>query len=111
MRGRMWRLRIDADGTVSCQFLPRGVASVSALAALPRMASTVSEPGNVRGGIGRFQSAGEDDIGIARIDQHAPDAAGLLQAHQGPGLTGVQRLIDAGPDGNVAARPPERPWH
>ena len=52
---------IGEDGTVRCQALPKGVVSVSALAAIPRLSSTSTEAGSVPGGAGRYQSAGPDD--------------------------------------------------
>src|SRR5205823_315656 len=64
---------IAADGSVSCQRLPKGVSSVSALAAQPRMQSTAVAPGNVTGGVGRYQTAGEDDYLVVPIA--LPDGA------------------------------------
>ena len=58
---------IGEDGTVRCQQLPRGVVSVTAAAAIPRASSTASEIGVVKGAVGRFQSAGEDDYLIAPV--------------------------------------------
>jgi hypothetical protein len=53
---------IGADGSVACQRLPRGVASVTSLAGQPRLASTATATASVPGGIGRYQTAGEDDV-------------------------------------------------
>lgn len=64
---------IGEDGTVRCQALPRGVASVSALLAIPRMSSTATEAASVPGGAGRYQSAGPDDYLVAPIS--LPDGA------------------------------------
>jgi hypothetical protein len=64
---------IAADGSVSCQQFPKGVASVSALAAFPRLSTTVTASGSVRGGIGRFQLAGDDDYLVVPIT--LPDGA------------------------------------
>lgn len=47
------------------------------------------------------QSGHEDGVGIAGIDDHTSDAAGLVQAHVLPGLAGVRGLEYAagrGPD-------------
>ncbi len=62
---------ISEDGTVRCQALPKGVVSVSALAAIPRLSSTSTEGSSITGGAGRYQSAGPDDylaIAIALPD-------------------------------------------
>lgn len=64
---------IAEDGTVSCQRLPRGVVSVAALAATPRLASTTTAPATVPGGIGRFQTGGEDDFLVVPVA--LPDGA------------------------------------
>lgn len=58
---------IAEDGTVSCQRLPRGVVSVSALAGTPLQAATRTEPGSVEGGTGRYQVAGEADFLVLPI--------------------------------------------
>jgi hypothetical protein len=52
---------VAADGTVVCQRLPRGVVSVTALAGVPRVAATGTAQGSVPGGVGRYQTAGEED--------------------------------------------------
>jgi len=64
---------IAEDGTVSCQKLPRGVASVPALAGVPRLSTTVTAQGSVPGGVGRFQVSGEDDFLVVPVA--LPDGA------------------------------------
>ncbi|HET9552102.1 MAG TPA: hypothetical protein VFP50_03980 [Anaeromyxobacteraceae bacterium] len=64
---------IDADGSVSCQKLPRGVVSVPALAAVPRLSTTGTAQGAVPGGVGRFQVSGEDDFLVVPVA--LPDGA------------------------------------
>lgn len=64
---------IAEDGTVRCQSFPRGVVSVPALVAVPRLSTTVTAPANVRGGTGRAQVSGEDDYLVAPIS--LPDGA------------------------------------
>jgi len=64
---------IAPDGSVSCQRLPRGVASVSALAGVPRLSSTVTAQGSVPGAVGRFQERGEDDFLVVPVS--LPDGA------------------------------------
>jgi hypothetical protein len=64
---------IGEDGTVSCQKLPKGVTSVSALVAVPRLSSTGTAQGSVTGGVGRFQTSGEDDFLVAPVT--LPDGA------------------------------------
>jgi hypothetical protein len=66
---------IAADGSVRCQTFPKGVASVSALTAVARLSTTVTEAGTVHGGSGRYQSAGPDDYLVAPIA--LPDGAVL----------------------------------
>ena len=53
--------------------------------------------------VGVAERAREHDVRIRRIDDEARDAAGLLEAHQRPGLAGVGGLVDALPDRDVAA--------
>jgi hypothetical protein len=36
--------------------------------------------------------------GTPRNDEDAPDPAGLFETHQGPGLAGVERFVDARAD-------------
>jgi len=64
---------VGADGTVVCQRLPRGVVSVAALAAVPRVSSTGTAQGSVPGGVGRYQTEGEDDFLVAPVP--LPDGA------------------------------------
>jgi hypothetical protein len=64
---------IGPDGSVSCQRLPRGVVSVTALAGVPRLATTGTAQGSVTGGVGRFQTSGEDDFLVVPVT--LPDGA------------------------------------
>ncbi len=64
---------IGEDGSVSCQRLPRGVVSVTALAGVPRLSSTGTGQGSVAGGVGRFQTSGEDDFLVVPVS--LPDGA------------------------------------
>jgi hypothetical protein len=64
---------VGPDGSVVCQKLPRGVASVSALAGVPRVSSTVTAQASVPGGVGRYQADGDDDFLIVPIS--LPDGA------------------------------------
>ena len=64
---------VGADGTVICQRLPLGVVSVSALAAVPRSSATGTAQGSVPGGVGRYQTSGEDDWLVAPVP--LPDGA------------------------------------
>jgi hypothetical protein len=64
---------IAPDGSVACQRLPRGVASVAALAGVPRLSSTVTAQGSIPGGVGRFQERGEDDFLVVPVT--LPDGA------------------------------------
>jgi hypothetical protein len=64
---------VGEDGSVVCQRLPRGVASVAAVAAVARLSSTGTAQGTVPGGVGRFQSSGEDDFLVAPLA--LPDGA------------------------------------
>jgi hypothetical protein len=66
---------IGEDGSVSCQKLPKGVTSVTALVAVPRLSSTGTAQGSVPGGVGRFQTSGEDDFLVAPLT--LPDGAVL----------------------------------
>lgn len=58
---------VGEDGTVVCQRLPRGIASVTAVAATPRISSTGTSQGTVPGGVGRYQTSGEDDFLVVPI--------------------------------------------
>lgn len=64
---------IAEDGSVSCQRLPRGVISVSALMGVPRLSTTGTAQGSVAGGVGRFQTSGEDDFLVVPVP--LPDGA------------------------------------
>ncbi len=64
---------VGEDGTVVCQRLPRGVVSVAALAAVPRSSATGTAQGSVPGGVGRYQTSGEDDWLVAPVP--LPDGA------------------------------------
>ena len=64
---------IGEDGSVRCQAFPKGVVAVSAVTAMPRLSSTVTEAAVVNGGAGRFQSGGEDDFLVAPVS--LPDGA------------------------------------
>jgi hypothetical protein len=64
---------VEENGTVVCQKLPRGVVSVSALGALPRVSTTGTAQASVPGGVGRYQTSGEDDFLVAPIS--LPDGA------------------------------------
>jgi hypothetical protein len=64
---------IGEDGSVSCQRLPRGVVSVSALVGVPRLSTTGTAQGSVTGGVGRFQTSGEDDFLVVPVS--LPDGA------------------------------------
>jgi hypothetical protein len=64
---------IGEDGSVSCQRLPRGVVSVSALVGVPRLSTTGTAQGSVTGGVGRFQTSGEDDFLVVPVA--LPDGA------------------------------------
>src|SRR5207244_1843266 len=55
---------------------------------------------------GASQRAGEDDVGIRRVNENPADAPRLLEPHVGPGRAGVRRLIDTvANDIGVADRP------
>jgi hypothetical protein len=64
---------VGEDGTVVCQRLPKGVASVAAVAAMPRVSSTGTTQGTVPGGVGRYQTSGDDDFLVVPIT--LPDGA------------------------------------
>jgi hypothetical protein len=58
---------------VVCQRLPRGIASVAAVAGVPRLSTTATVQGTVLGGVGRYQTAGEDDFLVVPVQ--LPDGA------------------------------------
>lgn len=64
---------VAEDGTVVCQRLPKGVASVAALAAVPRVSTTGTAQATVPGGVGRYQTSGEDDFLVVPVT--LPDGA------------------------------------
>jgi hypothetical protein len=66
---------VGEDGSVVCQKLPRGVVSVSALSGFPRLSTTGTAQASVRGGVGRYETAGEDDFLVVPIT--LPDGATL----------------------------------
>jgi hypothetical protein len=84
---------IAENGTVSCQHLPRGVVSVAALTAMPLVTGTPTAAANVRGGVGRYQTGGEDDFLVAPVA--LPDGAIVT------GFTYV--FFDSAPDLDGAA--------
>ena len=84
---------IAENGTVSCQHLPRGVVSVAALTAMPLVTGTPTAAANVRGGVGRYQTGGEDDFLVAPVA--LPDGAIVT------GFTYV--FYDSAPDIDSAA--------
>jgi hypothetical protein len=64
---------VEEDGTVVCQRLPRGIASVAAVAGVPRLSTTTTVQGTVQGGVGRYQTGGEDDFIVVPVQ--LPDGA------------------------------------
>ena len=64
---------VSEDGSVVCQKLPKGTVSVTSLAAVPLLPTTVTSAASVSGGIGRFQTGGEDDYLMVPIA--LPDGA------------------------------------
>jgi hypothetical protein len=66
---------IAEDGSVRCQKVPIGTVSVSSLAGIPRLQTTLTAPGNVPGGVGRYQIEGEDDFLVVPVI--VPDGATL----------------------------------
>jgi len=64
---------VGEDGSVVCQRLPRGVASVSAAGASARISSTGTTQGTVPGAVGRYQTSGDDDFLVVPIT--LPDGA------------------------------------
>jgi hypothetical protein len=64
---------VGEDGSVICQRLPRGVASVSAVGAAARISTTGTTQGTVPGAVGRYQTSGEDDFLVVPIT--LPDGA------------------------------------
>ncbi len=64
---------VEEDGSVVCQRLPRGIASVAAVAGVPRQSATGTVQGTVAGGVGRYQTSGEDDFLVVPVQ--LPDGA------------------------------------
>jgi len=64
---------VAEDGSVVCQRLPKGVASVSAVGATPRVSGTGTVQGTVPGAVGRYQTSGDDDFLVVPIA--LPDGA------------------------------------
>src|SRR5512138_1142324 len=64
---------VEENGAVVCQRLPRGVASVAAVGGVPRLSTTATVQGTVLGGVGRYQTAGEDDFLVVPVQ--LPDGA------------------------------------
>jgi hypothetical protein len=64
---------VEEDGSVVCQRLPRGVVSVSSLSGAPRTSGVATAQASVPGGVGRYQTAGEDDFLVVPIA--LPDGA------------------------------------
>ncbi len=64
---------VAEDGSVVCQRMPRGVISVPALAGVPRDSGSETAQASVPGGVGRYQTAGEDDFLILPVS--LPDGA------------------------------------
>jgi hypothetical protein len=63
---------VGQDGSVVCQKLPRSV-SVTALSGVPRRSGTATAQASVPGGVGRYQTEGQDDFLI--IPVALPDGA------------------------------------
>jgi hypothetical protein len=64
---------VGPDGTVVCQRFGRGIAAVAAVAAVARSSTTGTAQGTVPGGVGRYQTSGEDDFLVVPIS--LPDGA------------------------------------
>jgi hypothetical protein len=64
---------VGADGSVVCQRLPRGVVSVAALSGVTRVSTSSTAQASVTGGVGRYQTGGDDDFLIVPIA--LPDGA------------------------------------
>ncbi len=64
---------VGPDGSVICQKLPRGAVSVAALAGVPRSSETGTAQASVPGGVGRYQSSGEEDFLVVPLA--LPDGA------------------------------------
>lgn len=64
---------VAEDGSVVCQRLARGVVSVPALAGVPRASTSGTAQASVPGGVGRYQTSGEDDFLVLPVS--LPDGA------------------------------------
>lgn len=64
---------VGPDGSVVCQRLPRGAISVTALSGGPRNSATGTAQASVPGGVGRYQTSGDDDFLVVPIS--LPDGA------------------------------------
>jgi hypothetical protein len=65
---------VAEDGTVVCQRFPRGIVSVAAAGGVPRTGTTGTTQGAVPGGIGRYQTSGENDDFLV-VPVSLPDGA------------------------------------
>ncbi|HUL58745.1 MAG TPA: hypothetical protein VLU43_05710 [Anaeromyxobacteraceae bacterium] len=64
---------VEEGGSVVCQKLPRGVVSVAALGGWPRLSSTGTAQGAVKGAVGRYQTSGDEDFLVVPVQ--IPDGA------------------------------------
>jgi hypothetical protein len=64
---------VQADGTVLCERIPRGVVSVSALSGVARRSTTRTTQGAIAGAVGRYQTEGEEDYLVVPVQ--LPDGA------------------------------------
>lgn len=64
---------VEESGAVVCQRLPRGVVSVAALGGTPRVSTTATTQGAVKGAVGRYATAGGDDFLVVPVQ--LPDGA------------------------------------
>ena len=72
------------------------------LPALPAVGRAVDAPLRLRP-VGVAQRAHVDDVRVRGMDDEARDPSGGFESHEGPRLPRVRRLVDALPDGDVAA--------
>lgn len=64
---------VQADGTVVCERIPRGVISISALSGVARDSDTKTTQGAIDGAVGRYQLEGEEDFLVVPVQ--LPDGA------------------------------------
>jgi hypothetical protein len=64
---------VAPDGSVSCQKLPKGIVSVTSLAGIPLSSATTTAQESVPGGVGRYQTGGDDDFLVVPVA--LPDGA------------------------------------